>query len=108
MPRARAGQAEAMGGTKALLRLAEIPEQESESLSGDGDRQALGSLMDRALQVVRAEFEDCTWKAFWRVTVEGCDTAAVAADLGITAGAVRQAKSRVLRRRAHELGDLPE
>lgn len=57
--------------------------------------------------MVRSEFEDRTWQAFWRVAVEGHATAEVAADLGITANAVRQAKSRVLRRLRQELGDSP-
>ena len=54
----------------------------------------------------RAEFEERTWQAFWRVTVEGQDTAEVAAQLGISANGVRQAKSRVLRRLREELGEL--
>ena len=58
------------------------------------------------LGLVRHEFEDRTWRAFWRVTVEGHSPAEVAAEMGITPSAIRQAKSRVLRRLKEELGEL--
>jgi len=60
----------------------------------------------RALELIRAEFEDRTWQAFWRVTVDGQPTKDVAQELGVTPSAVRLAKSRVLRRLREELGDL--
>ena len=52
----------------------------------------------RAVELVRAEFEQRSWLAFWRVTVEGRPAAAVAAELGLTTNAVYLARSRVLRR----------
>ena len=55
---------------------------------------------------MRQQFEARTWTAFWRVTVQNHSAAEVAANLGITANAVRQAKSRVLRRLKEELGEL--
>ncbi len=44
--------------------------------------------------------------AFWRVAVEDLSPSEVAAEMGISANAVRQAKSRVLRRLKEEMGDL--
>jgi Sigma-70, region 4 len=44
--------------------------------------------------------------AFWRVVIDERSPAEVAAELGITANAVRQAKSRVLRRLKEEMGEL--
>ena len=106
--RAKAGRAEGAGGTDAQQRLARIPEQLPESTApGAGDQDPGRSLFYRALEMVRAEFEQRTWEAFWRVVVDGRDTADVAADLGVTANAVRQSKSRVLRRLRAELGDGP-
>jgi RNA polymerase sigma-70 factor (ECF subfamily) len=58
------------------------------------------------LRQVQHQFEDRTWTAFWRVTVENRLPAEVACELGITANAVRQAKSRVLRRLKEEMGEL--
>ena len=43
-----------------------------------------------------------------RTTVDEQPSTAVAAELGMTANAVRMAKSRVLRRLREELGDLVE
>ena len=43
---------------------------------------------------------------FWRMTVDGQATAEVARDFGVSASAVRLAKSRVLRRLREELGDI--
>jgi RNA polymerase sigma-70 factor (ECF subfamily) len=55
-------------------------------------------LMRRALDLVRAEFEPTTWQAFWRTVINERDTADVADELSMTPGAVRTARSRVLRR----------
>ena len=53
--------------------------------------------------MIRNEFEDRTWQAFWRVTVECQPSDMVAESLEMTPAAVRQAKSRVLRRLREEL-----
>ena len=60
----------------------------------------------RVMKLIRAEFEDHTWRAFWRSAVEGHSTAEIAGDLGMSKGAVRQAKYRVLQRLREELEDL--
>jgi RNA polymerase sigma-70 factor, ECF subfamily len=62
--------------------------------------------MHRALELVRRDFADQTWEAFWRVTVAGQPAAEAAAELGTSVADIRQAKSRVLRRLREELGDL--
>ena len=66
------------------------------------------SLYLRALELVRAEFEAGTWESFWLVAVEGRTPAEVATQTGRSPGAVRQAKSRVLRRLKEEVGELLE
>ena len=71
---------------------------------GDEGGEA-GSLYRRALDLIRAEFEEPSWQAFWRVAVEGEDPAAVAGDLGMTRNAIYIAKSRILRRLRECLGD---
>ena len=104
--RGQAGEEEAVGGTDAQLRLAEIPDPWSESTTDAEDRREIGHLFCRALRFVRAEFRERTWDAFWRTTMDGQDTADVAVDMGISENAVRQAKSHVLRRLRAELCDL--
>jgi RNA polymerase sigma-70 factor (ECF subfamily) len=66
---------------------------------------AVADLVRRALQLLQSDFEPGTWKAFWRVTVDGQAPAEVAAELKISTNAVYQAKSRVLSRLRDELGD---
>jgi RNA polymerase sigma-70 factor (ECF subfamily) len=55
---------------------------------------------------VRSEFEDRTWQMFWLAVVEDRTPADVAAQFGVSAVAVRKAKSRVLRRLREVVGDL--
>ena len=106
--RRQAGEVEAVGGTDAQLRLAEIPDPWSENTTDADDRSEIGNLFCRALSLVQAEFRDRTWEAFWRTTMDGQETADVAVELGISENAVRQAKSHVLRRLRAELCDLAD
>lgn len=106
--RKQAGQAAATGGTDAQQRLADIPESLSSLSSTSRGRNETAALFHRALSAVRPEFAERTWRAFWRAVVEEEPTAQIAAELGISANAVRQAKSRVLRRLRRELGDRDE
>ncbi len=95
--------AAAAGGTDALRALREVADPAPGSAD---DLQETGGLYRRALELIRGEFQERTWQAFWRAGVEGRDTAAVAAELGMTPVAVRIAKSRVLARLRAEAGDL--
>jgi RNA polymerase sigma-70 factor (ECF subfamily) len=104
--RREAGEAKAVGGSQAQTWLAQVPERWSEDSADRADQSEMTSLFHRAIPLIRAEFEDRTWDAFWRVAVEGHTTTDVAAELGISASGVRQAKSRVLRRLRAELGDF--
>lgn len=90
------------GGTAANEHLQQHPDflDDVEEPAGFDSRQ---SLMHRALQLVRQDFNDQTWKAFWRVTIDGQSTAEVAENLGMNSAAVRQAKYRVLCRLREEL-----
>ena len=103
--RRRAGrQPQAAGGTDAHDRLLELPAEEPP------DSQAAGTearaVYERCVRLIRAEFEERTWRAFWAAAVDGRPAAEVAAELGMTPGAVYVAKSRVLKRLREEFGDL--
>lgn len=95
----------AAGGSDAQQRLCEIPEPEA---TDPEEADHFSALVHRALIQLRGEFEPKSWQAFWRTTVDDQPSPAVAAELGMTANAVRMAKSRVLRRLREELGDLVE
>lgn len=56
--------------------------------------------------LVRAEFEERTWQLFSRSVMDGQATAQVALEFGVTPGAVRQARYRVLKRLRDTLGEI--
>lgn len=103
--RKRAQQPQAAGGTEALLRLGQLADPESLDEGSDSEQAPVRSLFERALGLIRSEFEERTWQAFWRTAVEDQPAAEVAAALSMTAGAVRVAKCRVLQRLREELGE---
>jgi RNA polymerase sigma-70 factor (ECF subfamily) len=100
-------QPAATGGSDARDRLLAIPDNDASSVpEASGQEKAI--LVNQTLDLIRPEFEDRTWQAFWRATAEGQQSGAVAEALEMTPGAVRQAKSRVLRRLREELNELLE
>jgi RNA polymerase sigma factor (sigma-70 family) len=56
-----------------------------------------------AMERVRHEFQENTWRGFWLTAVEGLAAADVAKQVGISAGAIYVAKSRVLARLKEEV-----
>jgi RNA polymerase sigma-70 factor (ECF subfamily) len=96
------------GGTEASLRIQHVADQADEDgLAVVDDEPVFSNLVRRALESIRPGFHEHTWRAFWGVAVDGRAAADVAADLGMSQGAVRVAKLRVLVRLRRELGDLP-
>ncbi|MBY0522916.1 MAG: sigma-70 family RNA polymerase sigma factor [Gemmataceae bacterium] len=93
--RKKSQEPQATGGSDALERLCDLPDQPPPEADDDPAGQGM---VHRAVDLIRPEFEERTWRAFWRVALEGHATKDVAADLGVTPDAVRMAKSRVLRR----------
>ncbi|MHC4404572.1 MAG: RNA polymerase sigma factor [Planctomycetota bacterium] len=104
--RRRQGRPEATGGTDAQRRLLQFAEPGEPSTGSQIEVDAI--LSRRALDLVRSEFENRTWEAFWRTVVDGLTPADAAEELGMSLVAVYQAKSRVLRRLRREVGDLIE
>ena len=97
-------EVQARGGDTAWNELAAWPEEWSDDAS-IVSRQEVRLLFDRALELIREEFQPQTWQAFWKSVVEGEATDVIARELRLSANGVRQAKSRVLRRLRAELGD---
>ena len=69
------------------------------------DSNNTASLLSRALDQIHPEVEEHTWAAFWNTAVLGHSATETAEELRMTAMAVRQAKSRILRRLRKQLGD---
>ena len=96
--RRRHDEPDAYGGTDAHQRFQQLADTGDPSSEEPSTRDANRMIVRQALRLIRGEFAETTWQAFWRTAVEGRFSAEVAADLGITKEAVRQAKCRVLRR----------
>ncbi len=84
--------------------LSELPG--TESVEDFWETEYRQNLMRRALEVMKSEFQPATWKACWALVVEGRSAAEVAAESGLSRGAVRSAKFRVLCRLREELQGL--
>jgi RNA polymerase sigma-70 factor (ECF subfamily) len=98
------GRPHAEGGSDAWQNLQEVADPQAQP---DADEQTAASQVYlRALEQVRGYFEPQTWEAFWRSAVDGRTPAELTQELGMTSAAIRQAKSRVLRRLKQELGEL--
>jgi RNA polymerase sigma-70 factor, ECF subfamily len=103
--RRAANRPQGLGGSEFNQLVQNLPDPAAESdpsLSGEMDAERRG-VFHRTLELVRAEFEERTWTAFWRATVDAEPPDVVAAELGISLNAVYKAKSRVLRRLREEL-----
>ena len=100
--RQRRQPAEAAGGTTAHGRIQEVVAADFEP----DDGAEVSGLYQRALEVIRVNFEDKTWQAFWRTAVDGLTSNVAAEELGMAPVAVRVAKSRVLAKLRQELDGL--
>jgi RNA polymerase sigma-70 factor (ECF subfamily) len=93
----------APGGTSfhEQLQLLESPDFDS-----DSDEECESSILRRALEMLRGEFAEHRWAAFWRFTIDEQPVADVASELRMTPGAVRKAKFDVLKRLQVEFAGL--
>ncbi len=85
----------ASGDSDLHERLENEPAPEDESL---WEREYRQRLFDWAAEKVKDEFQPNTWRGFWATAVENRPPKDVAAELGLSVGAVYVAKSRVLAR----------
>jgi RNA polymerase sigma-70 factor (ECF subfamily) len=95
----------AIGGPGGQEWLQDLPAPSADPESSDVPLDGF-DLYQRALGLARSKFEERTWRAFWRVAIDDLSPAEVAGEMGMTGDAVRQAKSRVIRRLKAEFGDL--
>jgi RNA polymerase sigma-70 factor (ECF subfamily) len=102
--RKQQGRPTARGGTDAQMLLSEQPEiVDDEPVVEPNDIDAKKSLVHRALELIRQDFQQQTWQAFLRFAMAGQSAVEIAEELGMTPAAVRQAKYRVLSRLHDEL-----
>ena len=103
--RNRHPQARADSDIDARLAQLEDPSGEMSLIwNREHDQYVLG----RLLALTEPNFAPNTWRAFWRVALDGEKPKAVAEEMGISLNAVCLAKSRVLRRLRRESEGLIE
>ena len=73
--------------------------------SSDDARRDLQILVSQALGIIRQDFSDRTWNAFWRTAAMGESTSQVGRDLGMSSAAVCMCRARVLRRLRETLAE---
>jgi RNA polymerase sigma-70 factor, ECF subfamily len=96
----------AFGGTdagKAFANIEAIDVDQMDSQTGFDSRQAI---MRGTLEIIRSDFDERTWRAFWLMAIDDRSSAEVGEQLGMSKDAVRQAKRRVLKRLNEELNEL--
>jgi RNA polymerase sigma-70 factor (ECF subfamily) len=101
----RAKIAAASGGTDHQFRMNQLEALEPTAQSEAEDTK---ELYHRAINLIRTDFEDTSWRAFFRTAVDGLSATEASQELGISPMAVRKAKSRVLARLRAELGEYHE
>jgi RNA polymerase sigma-70 factor (ECF subfamily) len=102
---AKNGKAQAAGDTATNR----ILESHADANAGETDEWELEyqkRLARIAMDRVQHEFQPNTWKAFWLTAVEGVGAAEASKQVGISAGAVYVAKSRILARLKEEVESM--
>ena len=87
----------ATAGSDFGAKLDQLADDQSQ-LSRLWDREHDQHVANQLLKTIAGDFEPKTWQAFRAFVLEGRTAAAVAAELGISEGAVWTAKSHVLKR----------
>jgi RNA polymerase sigma-70 factor (ECF subfamily) len=93
----RKGQARGTGNSDVHALLAAQPDQHA-GLDQDWELEYRRSQTALAMEQVRSEFSDKVWSAFWKTAVDALPADTAGRELGMSTGAVYDAKSRVLAR----------
>ena len=80
----------------------------AEDGTDEWDRAYERRLSALAMERVRGEFQESTWRAFWLTAVDGKSAKEAGAAVSLSAGAVYVAKSRVLARLRLEVARMQE
>jgi len=96
----------AVGGSTGQAVILNLAADWPAQLTGDEASEDANSTYTRALQLIQTEFEEHTWRAFWRVAIEDASPAIVSQESGMSLPAVYNAKYKVLRRLREEFAEL--
>ena len=95
----------AVGGSEAYKKLSQAPDVDDLPIRDDDELQQEHALFMRAIEMIRDDFTEKTWNAFWEVVVNELSATEAGERLDMKSGSVRVAKSRVLKRLRLQLGD---
>jgi len=95
------------GDTGVREKLEAQPEPET-GLAASWEEEYERTLADVAMRRVQKEVQPATWQAFWQTAVEGRSAREAGEAIGMSAGAVYVARSRVLARLKEEVQRLRE
>ena len=87
-----------VGDTDAQQQLNELPQPGGLDASAQWDADYERQLFHYAASIVKQDFTEATWRAFWMTAVDGASGRDVAEQLGLTVAAVYLAKGRVMTR----------
>ena len=100
------------GPERPAVALAQVKVANAPAVDSDGQAEFALEFKRRAFrwaaQRVRNEFTESTWQAFWQTGVQNRPVEEVAGELGMSAGAVYVARSRVLARLRDRVEQLTE
>ena len=88
--------------------LDDMSPMDGESLSGKPAEPLAIRTMRPLLALIKQDYEQQTWMAFWRTAVELESTSQVAADLDLSQGTIRQARYKILKRLRAEMKGLED
>jgi RNA polymerase sigma-70 factor (ECF subfamily) len=97
----------AAGGTGMQAMLISVPVN-ADRETAEFDAELRRALFHQAAEQVRGEVQPATWQAFWETAVVGASPAQAAEKLGMSVGAIRVAKCRVLDRLRNTVKELEE
>ncbi len=97
-------EAAGAGGTEALMRISEVQDPFADDEEQAANEDAF--IVQRAMELIRGEFDPRNWKAFEEVAIKERSAADVAREVGVDPQTVRQANYRIRRRLRLVLEDL--
>ncbi|MGN6547286.1 MAG: RNA polymerase sigma factor [Aureliella sp.] len=95
----------AAGGSTAHRALEQVADR-AEVSDEPTEATQLDAIVARGLAQIECQFETKTWQIFWRNVIDEAPADIVAGEFGVSPAAVRQVRSRVLRRLRQQLGDV--
>ena len=96
-------QVTGQGGSDFLTLTEELPDA---SVDAEQARRYEQELILWAAELVRGEFRESSWRAFWATQIDGRSVADVAEELGVTTGSIYMSRSRILARFRSHIEDV--